>query len=328
MAKGKNKNEVRVILLSNQLSTRNRGDLPKVRKVAERYPYVLHLEGQSLERLYKQLETCRGQSPELVIINGGDGTIHSALTFLMNNKIFKKMPAIALLGGGMTNMSSRDLRTGGMPSRSLRNILACFEDPLCTSIYEDRHLLKVEFEDGREPTFGMFFGGAAFANTIRFCTTKIYGIGIKGTLSQLITIFLLFFSIIFRSNSKGALGYSPELTLTFDGKETATTRFLALTSTTLHKLIFGSKAPQVPGTFPFFTLRPNIFAVFASFFLAARGTIQNSRNRNIDLRFVKTVKIAGCEEFVLDGEIHAAGEDQTITLSAVGPIKFVSFNKV
>ncbi len=139
---------------------------------------------------------------------------------------------------------------------------------------------------------------------------------------------MLFFSIIFRSHSKGALGYSPEMTLTFDGKETATTRFLALTSTTLHKLIFGSKAPQVSGTFPFYTLRPNIFAMFASFFLAARGTIQNSRNRNIDLRFIKTVKIDGCEEFVLDGEIYNTGEGKAITLSAVGPIKFVSFNKV
>jgi len=328
MVKGMKKDEARVILLSNQLSTRNRADMPNVRKVAERYPYVLHLEGQSLERLYKQLETCRGQSPELVILNGGDGTIHSALTFLMNHKIFKNMPAIALLGGGMTNMNARDLRTGGMPSRSLRNILSCFDELGCSSLYEDRYLLRVDFEDGRQSEFGMFFGGAAFANAIRFCTTKIYGIGIKGTLSQVITIFLLLFSLIFRSHSKGALGYSPELTLTFDGNENANTRFLALISTTLHKLVFGSKAPQVPGTFPFFTLRPNIFAIFASFFLAARGTIQNSRNQNIDLRFVKTVKISGCEEFVLDGEIYSAGKSKTITLSAVGPVKFVSFNKV
>jgi hypothetical protein len=198
----------------------------------------------------------------------------------------------------------------------------------CSSLYEERHLLKVEFEDERKPAFGMFFGGAAFANTIRFCTTKIYGMGIKGTLSQLITLFLLFFSILFRSRSKGALGYSPELTLTFDGRENANTRFLALISTTLQKLIFGSKAPQVPGTFPFYTLRPSVFAMIASFFLAARGTIQNSRNRNIDLRFVKKVKIAGGEEFVLDGEIYVTGKTKTITLSAVGPVKFVSFNKV
>lgn len=328
MAKAKKKNQVRVILLSNQLSTRNRADMPNIRKVAERYPYVLHLEGQSLGRLYKQLETCRGQSPELVILNGGDGTIHSALTFLMNHKIFKNSPAIALLGGGMTNMNARDLKTGGMPSRCLRNILACFDKEGCAALYEDRHLLRVDFEDGREPAFGMFFGGAAIASGIRFCTTRIYGIGIIGTLSQLITLFLMFFSILFRTRSKGSLAYSPELTLTFDGKEIASTRYLALTSTTLHKLIFGSKAPQVPGTFPFFTLRPSLFAVFASFFLAARGNIQNSRNRNIDLRFIKTVKIEGAAEFVLDGEIYEIGEDQVINLSAVGPVKFVSFNKV
>ena len=33
----------------------------------------------------------------MLILNGGDGTIHSALTYIINNKIFKKMPLIAIL---------------------------------------------------------------------------------------------------------------------------------------------------------------------------------------------------------------------------------------
>ncbi len=325
MAKPTN-NDAKVILLSNQLSTRNRDDLINVRKVADRYPFVQHLEGQSLERLYRQLETFRGKSPELLILNGGDGTIHSALTFVMNNKIFKKMPAIALLGGGMTNMNARDLNTGGVPSRSLRNILACYEDIGCASLYEDRYILKVEFSNGRAPEYGMFFGAAAFVNAIRFCVTRIYGIGIKGAGSQVITLILVFLSLLFRRHSKGHLAYSPKLTLTFDDKEIAETKFFCLSSTTLHKLIFGSKAPHVPGTFPFFTLRPSAYSLISSLFLARRGTIQNSRNRNIDLRFVKKVKIEGDTEIVLDGEIYNPKNGGMI-LSAAGPLKFVSFNK-
>jgi diacylglycerol kinase family enzyme len=326
MAKRNINNGARVILLSNQLSTRNRDDLVNVRKVADRYPFVLHLEGQSLKRLYKQLETFRGKSPELLILNGGDGTIHTALTFLMNNKIFKKMPAIAILGGGMTNMNAKDLNTGGVPSRALRNILGCFEDHACQSLFEDRYLLKVEFANGKAPEFGMFFGGAAFVNAIRFCVNRIYSIGIKGGGSQVITLMMVFLSLLFRRHSKGSLAYSPDLTLTFDDKEIANTKYFCLSSTTLHKLIFGSKAPHVPGTFPFFTLKPSFFSLLSAFFLARRGTIQNSRNRNIDLRFVKKVKIEGDTEIVLDGEIYNA-EGGALTLSTAGPLKFVSFNK-
>jgi len=109
MPKGKEKNGVRVIMLSNSLSTANKKGLPDVRAVLKDYPFVKHLEGNSLVRLYDQLKNFKGASPELLILNGGDGTIHSALTFLMNNKIFKEMPPIAVLGGGMTNMIAKDL---------------------------------------------------------------------------------------------------------------------------------------------------------------------------------------------------------------------------
>jgi len=243
MPKGKNKDGVRVIMLSNSLSTYNKKCLPDVRAVLKKYPFVEHLEGNSLERLYDQLKTFKGASPELLILNGGDGTIHSALTFLMNNKIFKKMPPLAILGGGMTNMIAKDLKTGGRASEALKKILECLTDEWCPTRIEQRSLIKVDFGNGKTQ-YGMFFGGTGFVHVIRHCTQSIYPIGIRGKGAQFITLVAYFFSAIFGGKEPGDLAYSPPLTLTLDGKKKIEGRFACLAATTLRHLIFASKAPQ------------------------------------------------------------------------------------
>lgn len=324
MAKKPNK-QPRVIILSNALSTSNKEDLPDVREVADRYAYVLHLEGNRLVRLYEQLETFRGQSPDLLILNGGDGTIHSALTFVMNKKIFKKMPTIALLAGGMTNMNARDLHTGGKAAHVLEKILRCFSDNTCHAITEERALLKVEFSDGRPDEYGMFFGGAAAAPAIKYCTHRLYPLGITGVAARVLTLIIYLFSLTFWGRSRGSIAFSPKFEINFDERRHMEGRFNVLLATTLKKLLFGSRARHVRGQVTFFSLRHSVYGLMVAFFQSRRGTIGKPKSRAISLKYAEKVTIKGDQAFILDGEIHDPGEGGSITLSVTEPLKFISF---
>lgn len=264
MPKGNKHNRVHVIMLSNSLSTYNRKGLPDIRAVLKDYPFVDHLEGNSLERLYEQLKNFKGSSPQLLILNGGDGTIHSALTFLMNNKIFKTLPPIAILGGGMTNMIAKDLKTGEKASQALEKILECLSDEWCPTRTEKRSLIKIDFGNGKIQ-YGMFFGGTGIVHVIRHCTQTVYSRGIKGKGAQIITLVAYFSSAIFGAKKPGDLAYSPPLTLNLDGKKRLNGDFACLATTSLRSLIFASKAPKKEGKIPFFTLAPGFWPLVVAF---------------------------------------------------------------
>lgn len=323
MPKGDKNKGVHVIMLSNSLSTYNKKGLPDIRAVLKNYPFVDHLEGNSLERLYEQLKNFKGTSPQLLILNGGDGTIHSALTFLMNNKIFKTLPPIAILGGGRTNMIAKDLKTGEKASRALEKILECLSDEWCPTRTEERSLIKIDFGNGKTQ-YGMFFGGTGMVHVIRHCTQTVYKLGIKGKGAQIITVVAYFMSAIFSAKKPGDLAYSPPLTLRFDGNEKREGNFACLVTTSLHYLVFGSKAPQVSGKIPFLTLSPGFWPLLVAFTRGVLGTIENVKTNGVRLDYIKKVEIGGGYPFTLDGEIIENGED-IITVSVTKPIKFVSF---
>jgi len=325
MARGRKANEGRVILLSNSLSTHNRKCLPEIFKVAERYSFVEHLEGNSLKRLYIQLRAFKGEEIDLLILNGGDGTIHSALTFLMNNRIFKDFPKIAILGGGMTNMIARDLKTGGPVARDLETILESYARGEIDTHISEHNLVRIDFNDKREPQFGMFFGGASMPSLISYTVNHIYPLGIKGKMAQLIGLGGFMSSFLFGRYRKGWIGYAPEMDVVFDNGKTYSGHISLVATTTLSALIFGGHAPYKAGHLPLLILRPHVRAVIIALFRGAMGTIDRARTKTISFDHVKSVTIRGGASFVLDGEIHQYEGTGPIKVSGTEPLKFVSF---
>ena len=326
MARGSRQKVAKVILISNPLSTRNQKFLPTVRAVLDDYPEVVHLEGGNFRHVYKRLKEYKGTSPELLIINGGDGTIHTALTYIINNKIFKTMPLIAVLGGGMTNMIAKDLNTGERPNRALEKILACSFNQLCKHHTKERKLIRAQAEGEKTPVYGLFFGGASMVNVMRYCTRRLYSWGFKGKIAQLVALFLYYASRALRWGRPGTLGYSPFLRITLDSGKKIEGRFSSLIATTLHRLIFATRAPVGSDGFTFYTLKPSFWSMVSSLVEGAFGTIEKTRNKGITIDKVKKVIIEGGYPFTLDGEIYDNEKGRTVTLTHTLPLRFVSFN--
>ena len=325
-ARGNKESAGRVILLSNSLSTYNKKRLPEIFEVAARYPFVEHLEGNSLERLYKQLKTFRGQKLDLLILNGGDGTIHSALTFVMNNRIFPALPKIAILGGGMTNMIAKNMKTGGHAADELEGLLDCYAKGEIDRHIAEHSLVRIDFSDQKQPQFGMFYSSASMPHIINFCVDRVYRWGIKGKTAQLISLVAFVSSFLFGRYRQGRLGYAPELDIILDEGNKLSGHFTFVATTTLGHLIFNGRAHQQPGTLPFLTLRPKLWGIVLAFFHGVRGTIHRAKTKAITLDYAKKVTIRGANSFMLDGEIYDV-KGKSITLSSTEALKFVSFRK-
>ena len=88
---------LRVGVVSNPLSGGNRRGLGAIRRIVGADPRRIHLEADCPERVQHALEVFAGQGVDLIVVNGGDGTIQAVLTGLMRQKPFPSQPPLALL---------------------------------------------------------------------------------------------------------------------------------------------------------------------------------------------------------------------------------------
>ena len=97
-----------VVVISNLTAARARRHVPALRDALPQPGVVHHLTEQAAE-----MEAVIGHhtwsSDDLLIINGGDGTVQHALTVLMQRSAPGRWPRLACLPGGTTNMTAYDL---------------------------------------------------------------------------------------------------------------------------------------------------------------------------------------------------------------------------
>ncbi len=100
---------MRVGLLNNLRAGRSGGQVSRVLALLKRYPDVLHVETDSAKLLPEALAEFTRREVDLLVLNGGDGTLQYALTELLTNPDLASVRMVAPLRGGRTNMTALDL---------------------------------------------------------------------------------------------------------------------------------------------------------------------------------------------------------------------------
>jgi diacylglycerol kinase (ATP) len=169
---------LRSAILTNPHSNRNRRHLPRLRAQLARHPEIRHVETASLDELPAAIEALLDDGVELLGINGGDGTVHLALTALLRATADngKSIPALALLPGGTTSMSARGVNGGVVPfKRALANLLDAAADERPGTAH---HLLRVH-PAGERAHLGLCMGMGAIVSGIEYCHERIYALGLR-----------------------------------------------------------------------------------------------------------------------------------------------------
>ena len=318
---------MRIALLNNLRAGRNEAQTRRMLSCIEHYPEVMHAETSHAAAVPEALGQFARQGVDLLAVNGGDGTLMRVLTEILGQREFgDRIPMIAPLRGGRTNMSARDMGARRDPVKGLESLLAAvFHDRLHERIVK-RRVLRVEYSPERQLLYGMFFGAGVIhrgIETVHRVFPKGRSQGAFG--ATLVTGALLGRKALLRE-SDGVL--TPDkLQLMLDGELQPGGEYTLAMASTLGRLLAGMRPfwGHGPGTVPFTAIEAGAKELWkaAPGILSGRpGSLVTEDNgyhsRRVDRAFIG----ANCG-FTIDGELVGPQPGRVISITASEPVRFV-----
>jgi diacylglycerol kinase (ATP) len=157
---------VRIGLLNNLRAGRSNPEVRKILQLLRDYPDVAHIETTSVRSVPEALASLARQNIELLVVNGGDGTLQYTLTQMLTTDDFPGIPMVAPLRGGRTNMTAKDLGAHRNPVKGLRGLLEDVKAGRIEDRFVDRPLLRVQTLLDRRIHYGFFFGAGMIHRAI------------------------------------------------------------------------------------------------------------------------------------------------------------------
>lgn len=228
----------RIGVISNVRSQRNRRDMPAVRAVLGRHPGVLHRELEDMAELPGILAGFADRELDLLVINGGDGTVQAVMTALLNQGLFRRPPRLALLHSGMTNLAANRLGWAGRPAVALERLVrrAAAGARLAG---RRQALLSLRRKPDEPPLHGLFLGTAAFYRGTMLGRARVHRLGVERSVQAGLSVFLYVVRALFHRGPEDPWVQGDPIGLEWDtGSEPARSRFI-LIATTLDRLILG-----------------------------------------------------------------------------------------
>jgi hypothetical protein len=318
-----------VALLSNPRSTGNRSLLPRVRSYCAQETDIFHYEVEHVDQIGAALRTIALVRPQVLVINGGDGTVQAALTELYQAVHFEGAPPpVAVLPNGKTNLIAHDLGADGDPIKALEHILRLARGGEIASHIVSRELISLSGDTpGGKPVLGMFLGGAGLADTILYCRHKLYPLGLPNGIAHALAMMLALLSILL-GRGPSFLPPRPEpvrISVLRSGELQG--RFAFLMVTTLQRLLLkgtlgGSGQPA--GSMQLLVIERNLVALLGAFVAAVRGRLGRSHLRGVHLERGDEIRIEGeHSSVILDGELFEASSGHPIVLKPTAPVPFL-----
>jgi hypothetical protein len=310
-------------MVTNPRSGGNKKGMSEVREFLFQNPGIHHGEAVTPSELNAVLADLASQGVDLLVVNGGDGTVQAVLTALFGRSIFPRPPILALLRAGTASMIARDVGVRGRRPAALAKIRAwSIEAGRTGDLIHERPVLKVLQEDGTEPLCGMFFGAGAILQGIDLCHGSMNPKGIRGELmpglimARLLPAFLT-------GNDKLLPATDMEMRLD-EAPARRNTCLLALV-TTLDRLFLGLHpfwgGEAAPLHFTAVRVKPAYLLRNLPFLLRGRRTATASPENGLISHNVRRVTLDFRGRFTLDGELFEARAP--LTIEPAGPAGFL-----
>lgn len=315
---------MRVGVLNNLRAGRSRKQVARVLDVLRRYPDVVHVETDSVRVLPEALGELTRREVDLLVVNGGDGTLQYVLTELLDSKDLPALRFVAPLRGGRTNMTAGDLGADPRATRGLVALLDAIAQGRLDERLVARPVLRIESTRRSDVQYGMFFGAGMISRAVAL-VHRTFPPGQQGVFGAgLVTGALM--AKVFTRPSNGIL--TPDkAAITVDGRLLSDAEFYLLIASTLSHLFLRMN--------PFWADGPGSVRLTAvasrapRSFLAAPGILRGrprawvTPENGYESANAQRVRIAmGCG-FTIDGELFAPEPDEVVNLCADRRLTFV-----
>ena len=317
---------MRIGLITNLRSQRNKRRALAQFDTPAGGPEVLqrHLDG--IEGLAETLAEFAMAGVEVVAVNGGDGTVSRVLTELQERSPFERLPRLALLPGGMTNMCAADVGIRGARSRTLGRLLATAAAGDLDSSTVVRETIRLRRGAESRPVHGMFFGTAAITRAIQTCRKLVHPLKIESSAASGATLAYLLLCRLFRRNGGDPVIRGDDIRVNIDnGPPQELTQLLALV-TTLDRLVLGSRPFWGAGEgalhYTGLAYPPNRL-LRSAYRVLYGGDDRRLPEPHYVSRNANRISFEMSCPFTLDGEIFEPLPSTPVELNRGGPVRFL-----
>ena len=315
---------MKVGVLVNPAARRNRTRKNPLKSIATTQADVLYEELDQFSKLPESLERFVQTDASAILVSGGDGTVQAVQTWLAENVSHDRLPRLAILPGGTTNMDAADIGVQNPNSNSVLERLMSPEYCRRSTHVKRRNTVRIDNPAGRPPQHGMFFGIGAIHRAALMCQTDINTLGLTGELASGLTLLRALFRTFFLGNrdmEPGCIYQPTPMVVTADSQTFATGDQTFMLVTTLHRLVLGTR--------PFWNqsdeaLKTTIAAFPTKRLLSSVLPVMYARNdrppRNPAFSSTSAHHLAveTSAPFLLDGETFDPPADEPLTIS-LGP---------
>ncbi len=259
---------------------------------------------------------CARDGAETIVVNGGDGTVGLVFAALLNSSASARLPALALLPAGKTNMTGADWSLRGSPEAALTAVLRARREGTLAQHVITRPVLTLRQSAEAPPLYGAFFGAAEVVDGIRFCRKHIYPLKMPNAFSHAAAIGVLLTRALF--------GGGGQMAVENEAQAIESGTFFAVIVTALDEMLLGIRAEHGAMTsapLSYISLRPGLGAMRAGLGALLRKRIAAGAGRTVE-RFAR-VSLAFTGAYTLDGELYEADAAQPLVLEGNRTLDFI-----
>ena len=315
----------RIGVLNNLRAGHGDRRVSQILALLREHPRVVHEETESAARLPAAIARLARRDLDVLVVTGGDGTLQHALTELLVRLPFGRLPLVAPLRGGRTNMAALDLGADRDPVRGLAGLLADARDGRLDSRLVKRPVLRVELDRGRRVECGMFFGVGMIRRAIEL-THELFPTGrSQGALGAgLVTLGLVAKAVL---RPREGILEPDKIQIQLDGESVGAGEFYLAIATSLERLFWRIDPFWGSGSGPvrFTCISTGVRSIPQAALGILRGSpgpVVRPSNGYTSAR-VERAQLVLHSGFTIDGEIFPSRPDEAITLVGDERLTFV-----
>jgi Diacylglycerol kinase catalytic domain len=249
-------------------------------------------------------------------VNGGDGTVQAVLSALLAMPL-ASLPVLAVLPGGTTNTTARNVGYGRRPLAAFQRLLAASTTGVLAGRVETHAVVRADFDGG--PQHAMMFGAGGVYSGIMFAREQLESRGMRGQVGGALALATFLARAL--TGEGGTLFPPLAAAVEVDGPPLPPTEYFGMLISTIDRQFLGVSPywGDGPGRLRFSAMRYRPDHLGRAVLPALRGRPSRWLQPEFGYRSVNAdqVDLRFSGGFTLDGELFAPGpQERRLTLSA------------
>lgn len=319
---------VRVGVLTNLQAGRKDTRLQRVLSFLKGRPDILHIETEEYPHVREALSLLLEKGVDILVVNGGDGTLQHALTELLRNGSLPTLPAVVPLCGGRTNMNALVIGSHHNPVTALSTLLTSVRNNTLTDRLVTQPVLRVHFGSEQPIQYGMCFGVGALHRAVALKHQILPHRRFQGLPGAAAFLSAMLARAVF--GSANGLFTPDRIELTFDAQSRAPRDYLLVLATSLHHLFFKLQPfwGHEPAPIRFTAITPEARRTPGGVMRVLRGQppFSNAEQAGYLSHNVSQIELQLDCGLLLDGELFAPKQGRTVRITADHRLRFVRTN--